>query len=150
MKKQLTHELKKAHATCVFLQIMQIDLPLTYEDSIVQTQVEVQNSKIKKFEQEAAIIRQEIDILTSQTNQEIRYIEATAQADSYLLRQTATAQATQNIIQAETEQYKGIKEVLGLNETELNTFVFLNGLMDSGGNLFVGFTNNMFVNQNIK
>jgi len=89
MKRQLDIELRKAHATCQHLQVMQIELPDTYDDSIVQTQVEVQNSKMKRFEQEAAIIRQEIDILSSQTNQEINYIKATAEADSYLLKRTA-------------------------------------------------------------
>jgi hypothetical protein len=90
MKKQLDTELKKAHARCVFLEVLQVELPTNYEDSIVLTQVEVQNSRMKKFEQEAAYIRQEIDLLISETQQVIRYTEATAQADSYLLRQTAT------------------------------------------------------------
>jgi len=150
MKRQLDIELRKAHATCQHLQVMQIELPDTYDDSIVQTQVEVQNSKMKRFEQEAAIIRQEIDILSSQTNQEINYIKATAEADSYLLKRTANAKATENTINAETAQYKILKETLSLNDTQLNSFVFLTGLMNSGGNLFVGFTNNMFVNQNVK
>jgi nicotinic acid phosphoribosyltransferase len=90
MKKQLDIELKRAHANCIYLELMQIELPASYEDSIVLTQVEVQNSKMKKFEQDAAIIRQQISILQSQTDQEIKYIQATAEADSYLLRQTAT------------------------------------------------------------
>lgn len=89
MKQQLDHELRKAFATCVYLQLMQIGLPATYEDSIVQTQVEVQNSKMKKFEQEASITRQQISILTSQTQQEINFIGASAEADSYLIKQTA-------------------------------------------------------------
>lgn len=150
MKKQLDIELRKAHATCKHLQVMQVKLPSGYEDSIVQTQVEVQNSKMKKFEQEAAIIRQEIDILASKTDQEINYIQATAEANAYLLKQTAIAKATENTINAETAQYRLLKDMLDLNDTQLNSFVFLNGLMDGGGNLFVGFTNNMFVNQNIK
>ena len=90
MKKQLDNELKRAHARCKYLEILQVELPTTYEDSIVQTQVEVQNSKMKKFEQEAAIIRQEIDLLISETQQDTKYIDAQGQADSYLLRQTAT------------------------------------------------------------
>jgi len=99
MKKQLDNELKKAHARCMHLEILQVELPTSYEDSIVQTQVEVQNSKMKKFEQEAAIIRQEIDLMTSETQQRIKLIEAQAQADSYLLRQTATVRENfENII----------------------------------------------------
>ena len=89
MRKQLDIELRKAHARCVFLELMRIDLPLSYEDSIVLTQVEVQNSKMKKFEQEASITRQEIEVLRSQTQQQVAYIGATANADSYFLRQSA-------------------------------------------------------------
>ena len=89
MQKELDLELKRAHARCVHLQLMEIGLPVTYEASIVTTQVEVQNSKMKKFEQDATIIRQQINILRSETQQEMRIIQATAEADSYLIRQTA-------------------------------------------------------------
>lgn len=150
MKKQLDNELKRAHARCKYLEILQVELPTTYEDSIVQTQVEVQNSKMKRFEQEAAIIRQEIDLLISETQQDIKYIDAQGQADSYLLRQTATATATKNMINAEADQYSALKNALNLNQTMLNLFVFYNALSDNGGDLFVGFTNNMFVKQNTK
>jgi len=150
MKKQLDNELKKAHARCKHLQILQVELPTTYEDSIVQTQVEVQNSKMKKFEQEAAIIRQEIDILSSETQQDIKLIEAEGRADSYLLKQTATATSTRNMINTEADQYSALKQALNLNQTMLNLFIFYNALSDNGGDLFVGFTNNMFVKQNTK
>jgi len=150
MKRQLNHELRKAHADCVHLQLLQVELPTSYEDSIILTQVEMQNSKMKKFEQDAAIIRKEIDILSSETNQVIRFIQASADADSYLLQQTAKATAARNTITAEAEQYKEAKAALNFNDTELNMYVFYNGLMDSGGDLFIGFSNNMLVNQNLK
>jgi hypothetical protein len=52
MKLALDKELKGAFANCRFLQILRIDLPQTYEDSIVNTQVEVQKTNMKRFEQQ--------------------------------------------------------------------------------------------------
>lgn len=39
MKLQLNTELTKAHAKCIQLQILNVELPNQYEDSIVDTQV---------------------------------------------------------------------------------------------------------------
>lgn len=89
MRQQLDRELSKAYARCRYLQILEVELPSTYEDSIVQTQVEVQRSKMKKFEQEAAIIRKQIDILTSENNQQINLLNATGNAEAYRLIQAA-------------------------------------------------------------
>lgn len=44
---------------------------------------------MKRFEQSAAIIRQEIDILVSENSQKIKLINATGQADAYRLKQNA-------------------------------------------------------------
>jgi hypothetical protein len=39
MRKELDMELRKAHAECVYLELLRIDLPDSYENSIVNTQV---------------------------------------------------------------------------------------------------------------
>lgn len=39
MQKQLDEELKKAHARCINLQLLNVELPDQYENSIVDTQV---------------------------------------------------------------------------------------------------------------
>lgn len=39
MRTQLDGELRKAHAKCIQLQLLNIELPDQYEDSIVDTQV---------------------------------------------------------------------------------------------------------------
>jgi hypothetical protein len=39
MQRQLDEELAKAHARCVSFQLLNIELPGQYEDSIVDTQV---------------------------------------------------------------------------------------------------------------
>lgn len=40
MRAQLDTELRKAHAKCIQLQLLNIELPDQYEDSIVDTQVQ--------------------------------------------------------------------------------------------------------------
>lgn len=41
MRSQLDTELRKAHAKCIQLQLLNIELPDQYEDSIVDTQVKI-------------------------------------------------------------------------------------------------------------
>lgn len=35
-----------------------------------------------------------------------------------------------------------------MDQKQLSQYIFYNGMMGKGNNMFVGFTNNMFVNQN--
>lgn len=90
MKEALEVQMKKAFATVVNFQILKVDLPNAYEASIVQTQVEVQLSNMRKFQQEAELIRQKIGVMTSRANQQIRIINATAYAEAYRIQQFAT------------------------------------------------------------
>ena len=54
MQKELTVELKKAHAQCIYLELMLVELPENYEKSIVNTQVR----KIKLTR-----VRREVDLI---------------------------------------------------------------------------------------
>jgi regulator of protease activity HflC (stomatin/prohibitin superfamily) len=90
MKEALDTELKTAFARCRFLQLLRIDLPKSYEDSIVGTQVEVQKTSMRKFEQTAELIRQNISVIISEADQKIRVTNATGQADAYRIKQFAT------------------------------------------------------------
>jgi hypothetical protein len=89
MKQSLDNQLKNAYSNCRFLQILKIDLPQTYEDSIVNTQVEIQKTNMKKFEQQATLIRQNISVIQSEANQQITIVNATGHADAYKIRQNA-------------------------------------------------------------
>jgi regulator of protease activity HflC (stomatin/prohibitin superfamily) len=89
MKKALDTELIKAYARCRFLQILRIDLPKTYEDSIVATQVEVQKTNMRKFEQTAELIRQNISVIVSDADYQIKVINATGNANATIIKQQA-------------------------------------------------------------
>ena len=75
MKQTMDNELVKAFGHCVSLQLLKIELPKTYEDSIVQTQVEMQKINMRKFEQSAELIRQNSLVIISEAEQKIRIDE---------------------------------------------------------------------------
>ena len=89
MKEALDKELSKAYANVENLQIIRIDLPKTYEDSIVLTQVELQKTSMRKFEQQAELIRQNISVIISEAEQKIKVINATGIAEAFRITQFA-------------------------------------------------------------
>ncbi|CAD8196714.1 unnamed protein product [Paramecium octaurelia] len=124
MQKQLEEELKKAHANCVSLQILDIELPDQYEDSIVQTQIEVQKKTMKQFEQKAQMILNDILVMRAENDQEIFAIHAQAQADAFTITQAAQATANKLLLEAETKGYEMIQKNLELSQEEFNQYLY--------------------------
>ncbi|CAD8121588.1 unnamed protein product [Paramecium sonneborni] len=124
MQKQLEDELKKAHANCVSLQILDIELPDQYEDSIVQTQIEVQKKTMKQFEQKAQMILNDILVMRAQNDQEIFAIHAQAQADAFTITQSAQATANKLLLEAESKSYEMIQKNLELTKDEFNQYLY--------------------------
>lgn len=89
MRENLDDDLSAAYARCRYLQIIQIELPESYESSIVDTQIEQQNTQIKMFEQNATLIRKQIEIMKSEADQNVTITNATAAANAYAIRQGA-------------------------------------------------------------
>eukprot|EP00340_Litonotus_pictus_P003823 CAMPEP_0170520732 /NCGR_PEP_ID=MMETSP0209-20121228/6050_1 /TAXON_ID=665100 ORGANISM="Litonotus pictus, Strain P1" /NCGR_SAMPLE_ID=MMETSP0209 /ASSEMBLY_ACC=CAM_ASM_000301 /LENGTH=184 /DNA_ID=CAMNT_0010807227 /DNA_START=345 /DNA_END=899 /DNA_ORIENTATION=+ len=142
MKIKLNEELNKAYTTCEGLQVIRIDLPKSFEDSIVATQVEVQKTNMRKFEQQAELIRQDINVLISQAQQEIKVTNATAQADAYKIRKFATAQALENTINTETTVFDKVKSKVGLAGNDFTDYIYYTGLMEkTNAHLLVGLQN---------
>lgn len=75
--------------SCENLQVLKVDLPKSYEDSIVSTQVEVQKTNMRKFEQEAELIRQNISVIISQAEQLIKITNSSATAEAFRIKQYA-------------------------------------------------------------
>lgn len=121
---------------------MKIELPKQYEDSIVSTQVEVQKSSMRKFEQTAELIRQNISVLRSEAEQKIRVTKAEGDASAYKIKQFAEAKANNNTINTESDIYKMVIQKVGLNDTELTRYIFLNGIPNHA-NLLVGLQNSI-------
>ncbi len=142
MKDSLNNELQKAYSSCVNFQILKIDLPKSYEDSIVATQVEVQKTNMRKFEQMAELIRQNINVIISEADQKIRITNATGFSEAYRIKQYAKAKTLENTIDTESEVYKYLESGIGLKSTELSEYLFLNALNEQKyAKLLVGLQN---------
>jgi regulator of protease activity HflC (stomatin/prohibitin superfamily) len=127
-KDALNEELKNAYASVSFLQLLKIELPQSYEDSIVNTQVEVQKTNMKKFEQQATLIRQSIDVMVSEAEQKIKVVNATGSAEAFKIKQFATAAANNNTINAESAIYNTIKTGTDFTDPELTQYVFMDSV----------------------
>jgi hypothetical protein len=121
---------------------LKIELPKQYEDSIVSTQVEVQKTSMRKFEQTAELIRQNISVIISEAGQKIRVTNATGYAEAYRVKQYATATAINKTIEAESEVYKLVQTSLGLSGADLTKYAYFNSLNDQkNAKLLVGLQN---------
>lgn len=110
-------------------QLLEIDLPSTFENSIVQTQVEKQNIIMKGYEQQAQIIRKRIDVDISENAKNVTIINTAAQANATIITQTAKAEATSRLIAVENEAYQNVTRDLGLTGTSLNQYIYSLGLL---------------------
>jgi regulator of protease activity HflC (stomatin/prohibitin superfamily) len=150
MRDALDKELQKAYSSCLSLQILKIELPKSYEDSIVSTQVEVQKTNMRKFEQIAELTRQNISVIISQADQQIKIIQASGGAEAFRLRQFANAQAINHTILTESDVYKTTQEEVGVNGSDLTEYLFLNSIMEQkNAKLLIGLQNSIinFSNQ---
>lgn len=130
MKEILNQELQTAFTTCEGLQIIKIDLPKSYEDSIVSTQVEVQYTNMRKFEQQAELIRQDINVIVSQAQQQIRVTNATATAEAYKIKQFAQADALRKTIEAEGTVFENAKNKMDVKGQDFTDYFYYTTLMD--------------------
>jgi len=131
MMNLLDEELQKAFARCKGLQILKIELPQSFEDSIVATQVEVQKTTMKGLEQQAERIRQQTNVLISEAAQKITVIDASASAQVYYLKQLAQATAKKNTLGIESWVYEQTRKVLNLTEDEFSDYIYLRSIQDN-------------------
>lgn len=144
MKDALNNELQKAYTSCLSLQILKVDLPKSYEDSIVSTQVEVQKTNMRRFEQTAELIRQNISVIVSKAEQQIKVIASAGSSEAYRLKQFALAQTYNNTINAEANVYKKVEKEMGIAGSDLSEYLFLSSLMDQkNAKLLVGLQNSI-------
>jgi regulator of protease activity HflC (stomatin/prohibitin superfamily) len=149
---ELNKELNKAYSTCENLQLLNIELPRTFEDSIVTTQVEVQKINMRKFEQTAELIRQNISVLISEAEQKIKITNSTGIAEAYKIKKEAESQIINNTISVEKDIVSNIKKELNMDNKEILEYLYLNRInQQNNKKLVVGFgenNNNLILNVN--
>jgi len=111
--------LQSSHAHCTGLQLLVIDLPDTYEESIVATQVQKQGIKTRQNEQRAALIRAQIDVMISGYHNNITVTLSGAHANATLVTKSAEAEASKMKINAENFAFEEVQNNLHLSPAGL-------------------------------
>ena len=130
--KRLNDTLSAVYTSVISFQMIQVDLPHTYEDSIVQTQVEVQKRETKKYEQKATVLRESIKVDVSEKEKEAKIIYA-----------NANAKAISTTIEYEKKAYSDASNLLGLSASNglIEYTQLMNILKNKGSQLIVGMSN---------
>eukprot|EP00929_Paragymnodinium_shiwhaense_P114324 TRINITY_DN82686_c0_g1_i1.p1 TRINITY_DN82686_c0_g1~~TRINITY_DN82686_c0_g1_i1.p1 ORF type:complete len:379 (-),score=70.60 TRINITY_DN82686_c0_g1_i1:47-1183(-) len=101
MRRLVDSQLASSHAALWSLQLLGIDLPDQYEDSITNTQVQQQMVKTRRNEQVAAGIRADTEVLRAQYAKQVQVVRAGASANATVVEQLAKAEAAKRRIAAE-------------------------------------------------
>jgi len=120
---------QQAHAHCLGIQVLKINLPPAFEQSIVETQVEVQKTQMKQLEQNAEIVRQNIRVMTSETDQLIMVIDANARSRATLIQETARATIWKDTLDMESFVYGQVLSQLEFNADQMNTYQYYQALL---------------------
>jgi len=108
---------KQMQASCAdlwALQLLRIDLPDKYENSITMTQVQKQLIQTRKNEQVASSIRADTEVMKAQFSREIQVVNADAQANFTLETKLADAEAVKRKITAEADMLGYVRNKLKL------------------------------------
>lgn len=144
MQENLNTQLNQVFAGCPSLQLLRIDLPKSYEDSIVNTQVENQNIAMKEFEQQATLIRQNISVAQSDAQAQIKLTNATAKSQAYLIEQNSESKAINNTISNQANVFQNIEDEIGLKGDDLNQYLYMNSLnKQKNAKLLIGMQNSI-------
>lgn len=127
---EMQSEFMKNGAVCKSVQILYIDLPSSYENKIVETQVENQLQKQKELERESLLIRKSIDVLASENDAKIKEIISNATATAYETTQSAVATGIQSQIDSEVTITTALKTDLGLSGKDLQKYIYYLAIME--------------------
>lgn len=117
MRKLVDGAMKTSHASLWGLQLLIIDLPENFENSIIRTQVEKQNIMTKDNEQVSAGIQADTEVMTADYNRQVTIVQSGANANFTLDTQLAKAEAQKRRIAAEADMMKYVRDKLHLSAT---------------------------------
>eukprot|EP00929_Paragymnodinium_shiwhaense_P093966 TRINITY_DN54319_c0_g1_i1.p1 TRINITY_DN54319_c0_g1~~TRINITY_DN54319_c0_g1_i1.p1 ORF type:complete len:353 (+),score=78.43 TRINITY_DN54319_c0_g1_i1:69-1127(+) len=119
MQALLKERLASVYAECTGLQVLQIELPLEFEASIVQTQVQQQEVKTKQNEQMAKKIRADTTVLQASFSRNVTVTKSGADADYTKTTNIARASANQQMLRVEAETMSYTQQRLGLTPSQM-------------------------------
>lgn len=140
MHDMVTEALNHTFAQCWGLQLMVIELPDTFDASIVKTQVQKQNFSTQEFQQTATQIRAETGVIASEYDRRVKVITAHGNANYTLITKTAKASARQRTLLVETEVVETVKHKLNLMPADLVEYQQMTAVASlSGAKMIYGF-----------
>lgn len=119
MQSMVDRALKRTYADCWGLQLMIIELPDKFEESIVNTQVSKQNVSTREFQQEATQVRAYTTVIAAEFDRKVKVIKAFGMANFTYITKAAKAKARSNTLGVEGKIIKLIKDDLGLSGADL-------------------------------
>jgi len=125
MHKLVAGSLNESHCTLWDLQLLDVDLPNIYEDSITKTQVQNQLIQTRKNEQAAASIRADTDVLRSKFQRDISVVQAGATANFTLKTKEAQAEAVARKISAEAEALEYARKAMNMSSKDVVDYATL-------------------------
>jgi len=132
MQRMVDKELRRTYAECWGLQLMVIDLPNSFEKSIVQTQVQNQEMLLQEQQQISTKIRAETTVIKAQFERQAKVIMANGHANYTIITKEAAARAQQSRIVAESEALTLVKQKLKLDPDGLATYLQYGAIEDLG------------------
>jgi regulator of protease activity HflC (stomatin/prohibitin superfamily) len=131
MKERLNLALNQAFAECVSFQFINIDLPDSYENAIVLTQIENQKQQTYTYERETRLIESEINVARSSAEKDIAIIQSTADGEAIKARNNADADIRAVTIENQKQTWEKTKTSIGFDENiDLLSYIYLNNLMN--------------------
>jgi len=115
----LDDRLSTVYATCAGLQLLVIELPAEFEDSIVRTQVQQQMVKTRQNEQVAYSIRADTKVLEAAYSRNVTVTRSGADALYDQRTRIAEAVANQRMLEIEAATMRRIRERLSLSAEQI-------------------------------
>ena len=125
MQLALNEKLNEAYANCTGFMLLKIDLPDSYEEAIVDTQLVHQQRLTQEKIMSVSLIQAQMEVDRSVANKNITITNAEAQADSIRFQNNVTANVIQNTVNKQSLAYQQAQTDLQLNSTNsLLDFIF--------------------------
>jgi len=133
MRNLVNHKLNESFATLWDLQLLTIDLPHRYEESITKTQVQNQIIRTRYSQQQAAGIRADTEVLQSNFGRDIQVVQAGAEANYTLQTKLAQAEAERRKLEAEADAIGYARDRVGLSGPGAVSYAKMSayGIMDN-------------------
>eukprot|EP00929_Paragymnodinium_shiwhaense_P072453 TRINITY_DN36776_c0_g1_i1.p1 TRINITY_DN36776_c0_g1~~TRINITY_DN36776_c0_g1_i1.p1 ORF type:complete len:384 (+),score=82.43 TRINITY_DN36776_c0_g1_i1:84-1235(+) len=119
MQTLVNESLSKVYARCWGLQLMVIDLPIKFENSIVATQVQSQKVSTEQFAQQATQVQAKTKVIEAEFARRVKVIKAGGHANFTVVTKTARAQAKQKVLDTEAQVLETVRKQLGLKAPDL-------------------------------